>query len=128
MHNPFRIIYNRLDNIKELITSIHYQNLVNKKSVVLKHTDNPFEVIDSKLAIIEELLIDAKFPDQQAIQKESRNILNTDQLMAKLGVTRPTLSKWRKEGRIPFIQVGAVVRYDLDKVLEALENKKRRSR
>lgn len=55
-------------------------------------------------------------------------ILDTDQLMAKLGVTRPTLSKWRKEGRIPFIQVGAVVRYDLDKVLEVLENKKRRSR
>jgi len=61
-------------------------------------------------------------------QKLSQTILDTDELMAKLGVTRPTLSKWRKEGRIPFIQVGAVVRYDLDKVLEALESKKRRSR
>ncbi|WP_353890996.1 helix-turn-helix domain-containing protein [Algoriphagus sediminis] len=55
-------------------------------------------------------------------------ILTTDQLMLKLGVTRPTLSKWRKEGRIPFIQEGSVVRYDLEKVLEALENKKRRLR
>lgn len=60
--------------------------------------------------------------------KQSQTILDTDQLMAKLGVTRPTLSKWRKENRIPFIQVGNVVRYDLDKVLEALENKKRRSK
>lgn len=59
---------------------------------------------------------------------QSKNILDTDQLMAKLGITRPTLSKWRKEGRIPFIKVGAVVRYDLDKVLEALKSKKRRSR
>jgi excisionase family DNA binding protein len=59
---------------------------------------------------------------------KSKTILDTDQLMEKLGVTRPTLSKWRKEGRIPFIQVGAVVRYDLDKVLESLENKKRRSK
>lgn len=60
--------------------------------------------------------------------KQSQTILDTDQLMAKLGVTRPTLAKWRKEGRIPFIQVGSVVRYDLDKVLAALENRKRRSR
>ena len=61
-------------------------------------------------------------------QQQSQTILDTDQLMAKLGVTRPTLSRWRKENRIPFIQVGSVVRYDLDKVLEALENKKRRSK
>ena len=67
-------------------------------------------------------------PDSIQVQNKSNNILDTDQLMEKLGVTRPTLSKWRKEGRIPFIQVGSVVRYDLDKVLEALENKKRRSR
>lgn len=59
---------------------------------------------------------------------KTQTILDTDELMVKLGVTRPTLSKWRKENRIPFIQVGSVVRYDLDKVLEALENKKRRSR
>jgi excisionase family DNA binding protein len=56
--------------------------------------------------------------------QKSKNILDTDQLMVKLGVTRPTLSKWRKDGRIPFIQVGAVVRYDLDAVLEALSKKK----
>lgn len=55
-------------------------------------------------------------------------ILDTDQLMIKLGVTRPTLAKWRREGRIPFIQIGSVVRYDLDKVLEALESKNRKHR
>lgn len=66
--------------------------------------------------------------DSGQIKVSQGIILDTDQLMEKLGVTRPTLSKWRKEGRIPFIQVGAVVRYDLDKVLEALESKKRRSR
>lgn len=66
--------------------------------------------------------------DPEKIQFNQTNIIDTDQLMAKLGVTRPTLSKWRKEGRIPFIQIGSVVRYDLEKVLEALENKKRRSR
>jgi excisionase family DNA binding protein len=63
---------------------------------------------------------------QQPISKQT--IVSTEYLMEKLGVTRPTLSKWRKEGRIPFIQVGSVVRYDLDKVLEVLENKKRKSK
>lgn len=71
-------------------------------------------------------VLDQSVPPERQIA--SSNILDTDQLMAKLGVTRQTLSKWRKENRIPFIQVGHVVRYDLDKVLEVLENKKRRSR
>lgn len=75
-------------------------------------------------------LIQAQLESLKLLTKQTteQTILDTDQLMAKLGVTRPTLSRWRKENRIPFIQVGSVVRYDLDKVLEALENKKRRSR
>lgn len=89
---------------------------------------NPFAILDARLANIEGLLIDLKHPEAIKLENQPKTILDTDQLMAKLGVTRPTLSKWRKEGRIPYIQVGAVVRYDLDKVLEALENKKRRSR
>ena len=52
---------------------------------------------------------------------QPKTILDTDQLMEKLGVTRPTISRWRKEKKIPFIQAGSVIRYDLDKVLEALE-------
>ncbi|MDR7130337.1 excisionase family DNA binding protein [Algoriphagus sp. 4150] len=89
---------------------------------------NPFAILDARLANIEGLLIDLKHPDAINLENQPKSILDTDQLMAKLGITRPTLSKWRKEGRIPFIQVGSVVRYDLDKVLEALESKKRRSR
>jgi excisionase family DNA binding protein len=89
---------------------------------------NPFAILEAKLANIEGLLIDLKHPEASKKDNQQRTILDTDQLMAKLGVTRPTLSKWRKENRIPFIQVGSVVRYDLDKVLEVLESKKRRSR
>lgn len=89
---------------------------------------NPFAILEAKLTHIEGLLIDLKHPERSASETKTKNILDTDQLMVKLGITRPTLSKWRKEGRIPFIQVGAVVRYDLDKVLEALENKKRRAK
>jgi len=38
------------------------------------------------------------------------------------------LIKWRKFVMISFIQDGKVVQYYLDKVLEVLENKKRRSK
>lgn len=89
---------------------------------------NPFAILAAMIANIEGLLIDLKQREGSTEETKPKTILDTDQLMLKLGVTRPTLSKWRKENRIPFIQVGSVVRYDLDKVLEALENKKRRSR
>lgn len=89
---------------------------------------NPFAILDARLANIERIMIDLKHPEANKAENQQKTILDTDQLMEKLGVTRPTLSKWRKENRIPFIQVGAVVRYDMDKVLEALESKKRRSR
>ena len=89
---------------------------------------NPFAVLDARLANIEGLLLDIKHPEVSKKENKEKTILDTDQLMAKLGVTRPTLSKWRKEKRIPFIQVGSVVRYDLDKVLEALETNKRRQK
>lgn len=89
---------------------------------------NPFAILDARLSNIEGLLLELKHPESSNQESKPKIILDTDELMQKLGITRPTLSKWRKEGRIPFIQVGSVVRYDLDKVLEALESKKRRSK
>lgn len=58
------------------------------------------------------------------ILPNQKTILDTDQLMERLNVTRPTVQRWRDSGRIPYIQVGNVVRYDLDAVLEALSKKK----
>ena len=86
----------------------------------------PFHQFKDEIAKLIQVQLEGTQLFQNQILRQT--ILDTDELMAKLGVTRPTLSKWRKEGRIPFIQVGAVVRYDLDKVLEALESKKRRSK
>lgn len=60
--------------------------------------------------------------------KPDPRIVDGDTLEGKLGITRQTLGRWRKNGRIPYIQVGQVIRYDLDKVIEALENKKRRQK
>ena len=48
-------------------------------------------------------------------------IITGDELCKKLGVTIQTLIRWRQKGRIPFLEIGSAVRYDLHKVLEALE-------
>ena len=44
-------------------------------------------------------------------------LLNETQGAAYLGVKPPTMRKWRREGRIPFVKLSACVRYrrsDLD--------------
>lgn len=51
-------------------------------------------------------------------------IVDGETLEKELSITRQTLQRWRKTNRIPFIQVGAVIRYDFQKVIEALEKKK----
>ena len=43
-----------------------------------------------------------------------------------LGITEPTLISWRKKGRIPFMQVGSAIRYDLSAVLKAIEGKSKK--
>jgi excisionase family DNA binding protein len=40
-----------------------------------------------------------------------------------LGVTPQTIIRWRKKGKIPFIMVGSVPRYNKDVVIKALEKK-----
>lgn len=59
---------------------------------------------------------------------ESRKveIIDQDELCKRLSLTRQTIARWREKGKIPFIQIGSVFRYDWLKVVEALESKKRR--
>lgn len=49
--------------------------------------------------------------------------LTTTDMMQILKVSKVTLSNWRKEG-MPYEKFGRIVRYDKDKVLEWLRNKK----
>lgn len=48
-------------------------------------------------------------------------ILNTKDLMDKLGVCRPTVIKWVKQG-MPVIKKGYVVRFQYARVIEWLAN------
>lgn len=82
------------------------------------------------LGHLQSLIIDSvnvcleNFNSGSPVIPKQKTIVDTEQLMERLNVTRPTVQRWRDTGRIPFIQVGNVVRYDLDAVLEALSKKK----
>jgi len=64
-----------------------------------------------------------EFTKQSPAQNEQP--INTKELCSFLGITTPTAIRWRKKGKLPFLQIGSRILYQKEKVLAALENKKR---
>jgi Helix-turn-helix domain len=67
-----------------------------------------------------ELLLAAK-----ASESSLKPPIATKELCKFLNVTEPTLTRYRKRGIIPYLNIGSAIRYDLNKVINALENKKK---
>jgi excisionase family DNA binding protein len=51
------------------------------------------------------------------------NIITEKELSKRLNITKVTLHKYRKEGKIPFSKVGRTIRYDYKEVMETLKYK-----
>lgn len=43
------------------------------------------------------------------------------ELAAFLNVTKPTIIKLRKQGCIPFMKIGSIIRYDFDEVIKTFK-------
>ena len=56
----------------------------------------------------------------QAVNYE---IITENELSKRIGISKVTLHKYRKEGKIPFSKVGRSIRYDYKEVMETLKNK-----
>lgn len=76
---------------------------------------NPFEHLADELSSIKSQL------EELTELKPKAEIISDKTLSERLEVTRQTLGRWRNQGRIPFIQVGSIIRYDYNKVIQALE-------
>ena len=50
--------------------------------------------------------------------------ITTKELCAFLGITEPTVIRWRKKGKIPYLQVGSRILYQKAAVITALGNKR----
>jgi excisionase family DNA binding protein len=74
------------------------------------------------------LIKNSAFPNVSAAQPLTKNqispqaqaLIDRDQLAAAIRVSRRTVDQWRADGILPYIKVGAVVRFELADVLAAL--------
>lgn len=71
-----------------------------------------------KQAVREELALG--FPQPSVLPSNDKPITQAE-LCKFLGVTEPTILRWRKKGKIPFFRIGSAVRFNLHEVIKALE-------
>ncbi len=50
--------------------------------------------------------------------------ITVKELCKFLNITEPTLIRWRKKGKIPFIQIGSRILFQKSKVIAAIEKNK----
>ena len=82
---------------------------------------SPEELLSSiRLLIKEELGLKSNESESKA------EYVTGDELCSFIGISKPTLIRYRNKGKIPFLEMGGVLRYDKIKVAKALEqgNKK----
>jgi hypothetical protein len=92
----------------------------NKVSTEITFDSLPHAIGDilSRLERIEMILVNKS---SESILKEP---ISTKQLCNFLNVTEPTIAKYRRKGIIPFMLIGSAIRYDLSRVVAALDKNK----
>ena len=84
---------------------------------------NPFDSISQLLNdILERLNNISANPPPHAIE-----IITQDELCKRLMTSKPTLIRWVKKKKIPSIRIGRSVRFNWQKVIEALESQKNKN-
>ena len=76
--------------------------------------------IDELKAIIE----DAVYKATSSLDIGDNKLITENELSNRLNISKVNLHKYRKKGTIPFSTVGRNIRYDYQKVLKSMENKK----
>jgi excisionase family DNA binding protein len=122
------------------IQVLYYPNCPSLVSRILKIKEKIYEIIGDRglnqIQIITTPVGIQEFIDAAVQSAFNRLNLSTGPLPSQeqpvtvkelcsfLGVTEPTIIRWRKKGKIPFMQVGSRVLFQKSVVLKALENKK----
>lgn len=84
---------------------------------------NPFDIMDTRLSNIENLLLELHLPSLQAPPKDE--IIDREELCKRLDITETTAITWQNKGKIPALKIGAQYRYNWPAVIKALEIKRR---
>ena len=72
---------------------------------------------------LKQLIEDAIFKATCTQPNLEYNIITEKELSERIGISKVTLHKYRKEGKIPFSKVGRTIRYDYKEVMETLKYK-----
>lgn len=64
-----------------------------------------------------------ELPTNAANGSKKPEIIDTAELCKRLNISEPTVIRWRKKGKIPYLSIGAAIRYDYIKVIEAIDGK-----
>ena len=72
---------------------------------------------------LKQLIEDAVYKANCTQPKLEYNIITEKELSERLNITKVTLHKYRRQGKIPFSKVGRTIRYDYKEVMEALKHK-----
>lgn len=81
---------------------------------------NPFEEITSHLKQIMDRLNNISANPPPLVNE----IITQEELCKRLIISKPTVIRWRKKSKIPYIKIGDSIRYNWKSVIESLENKK----
>ena len=73
---------------------------------------------------LQQLIEDAVFKATCTEPNLEYNIITEKELSKRIGISKVTLHKYRKQGKIPFSKVGRTIRYDYKEVMETLKYKK----
>ena len=72
---------------------------------------------------LKQLIEDAVYKATCTQHNLEYNIITEKELSKRIGISKVTLHKYRKEGKIPFSKVGRTIRYDYKEVMETIKFK-----
>tara|TARA_B110000495_G_C22637284_1_gene378645 strand:- start:31 stop:288 length:258 start_codon:yes stop_codon:yes gene_type:complete len=73
---------------------------------------------------LQQIIEDALYTSNCTQPNLEYNIITEKELSKRLSISKVTLHKYRKEGKIPFSKVGRTIRYDYKEVMETIKFKK----
>ena len=71
---------------------------------------------------LKQLIEDAIFNANSTQPNLTYNLITENELADRIDISKVTLHKFRKEGKIPYSKVGRTIRYNYSEVLEALKH------
>jgi len=96
--------------LKKIRMEIKQIQIISTQEVLQELIDNSVRISFEKLKITSTIS-----------KSNNEELVTTKQLCEYLGLTEPTIIRWRLKGKIPFFKIGTSIRFSLSNVKAAIE-------